>query len=171
MNGCEYWTIKKAEHWRTDAFELWCWRRLLGVIWTARRSNQSILKEINPEFSLEEWMLKLQNSGQLMRRANSLEKTHAGKDRRWEEKGTTGDEMVGWHCWLNGHELEKAPGDCEGQGTLEYCSSCGKQELDMTEQLNNNIWNNFVCSDDEAMGEGHLISVHTRDATAQWSGT
>ena len=71
------WTIKKAEHQRTDAFELWCWRRLFRVPWTEKRSNQSILKEINPEYSLEELMLKLklQYSGHLMRRANSLEKT------------------------------------------------------------------------------------------------
>ena len=137
MYGCESWNIKKDELQRIDAFELWCWRRLLGVVWTARRSNQSILKEINPEFSLEEWMLKLQNSGQLMRRANSLEKTHAGKDRRWEEKGTTGDEMVGWHCWLNGHEFKQTPRDCEGQGRLASCSPWGHKELDRTERLNN----------------------------------
>ena len=78
--GCESWTIKKAEHRRTDAFELWCWRRLLRVPWTARRSNQSILKEINPEYSLEGLMLKLQYFGHLIRRTDSLEKTHAGKD-------------------------------------------------------------------------------------------
>ena len=75
MYGCESWTIKKAEHQRTDAFELWCWRRLLRVSWTARRSNQSILKEINPEHSFEVLMLKLQQFGHLMWRDNSLEKT------------------------------------------------------------------------------------------------
>ena len=77
MYGCESWTIKKAEHRRTDAFELWCWRSLLRVPWTARRSNQSILKEISPGCSLEGLMLKLklQYFGHLMRRANSLEKT------------------------------------------------------------------------------------------------
>ena len=77
MYGCESWTIQKAEHRRIDAFELWCWRRLLGVPWTARRSNQSILKEINPEYSFEGLMLKLklQYFGHLMRRASSLEKT------------------------------------------------------------------------------------------------
>ena len=67
------WTIKKVEHWRIDAFELWCWRRLLRVPWTARRSNQSILKETNPEYSLEGLMLKFQHVGHLMRRADSLE--------------------------------------------------------------------------------------------------
>ena len=75
MYGCKNWTIKKAEHQRIDAFELWCWRRLLRVPWTARRSNQSILKEINPEYSLEGLMLKLQDFGQLMGRVNSFEKT------------------------------------------------------------------------------------------------
>ena len=77
MYGCESWTIKKVEHWRTDDFELWCWRRLLRVSWTARRSNQSILKEISPEYSLERLMLKLklQYFGHLMQRVDSLEKT------------------------------------------------------------------------------------------------
>ena len=77
MYGCESWTIKKAECERTDAFELWCWRRLLRLPWTARRSNQSILKEISPQCSLEElmWKLKLQYFGHLMRRADSFEKT------------------------------------------------------------------------------------------------
>ena len=75
MYGCESWTIKKAEHRRIDAFELWCWRRLLRVPWTARRSNKPILKEINPEYSLEGLMLKLQYFGHLMHRADSLEKT------------------------------------------------------------------------------------------------
>ena len=85
--GYESWTIKKVEHWRTDAFELSCWIRLLRAPWTAR-SNQSILKEINPEYSLEGLMLKLQFLGHLMRRANSLEKTNAGKD--WGDGGGRG---------------------------------------------------------------------------------
>ena len=99
MYSCESWTIKKAEQQRIDAFELWCWRRLLRVPWTARRSNQSILKEIRPEYSLEGLMLKLKLRyfGHLMQRADSLEKTlMLGKDRR-QEKGTTEYEMVGWH--------------------------------------------------------------------------
>ena len=80
--GCESWTIKKAEHRRTDASKLWCWRRLLRLPWTARKSYQSILKEINPEYSLEGLMLKLklQYFGHLMQRATSVEKTDAGKD-------------------------------------------------------------------------------------------
>ena len=93
---CENWTIKKAECWRADAFELWCWRRLLKVPWTARRPNKSILKEISPEYSLEGLMLqlKLQYFGHLMQRADSLEDPDAGKDWRQKEKGTTENEMV-----------------------------------------------------------------------------
>ena len=109
MYGCESWTIKKAECWRIDAFELWCWRRLWRVPWTARRSNQSILKEISPEYSLEGLMLKLklQHFGHLMWRADSFEKTvMLGKIEGREEKGMTGDEMVGWHHQFNGHEFE-----------------------------------------------------------------
>ena len=107
MYGCESWTVKKAESQRMDAFELWCWRRLLRVPWTARRSNQSILKEISPGISLEGMMLKLklQYSGHLMGSVDSLEKTDAGRD--WgQEKGTTEDEMAGWHHRLDGHEFE-----------------------------------------------------------------
>ena len=98
MYGCESWTIKKAEHQRIDAFELWCWRRLLRVLWTARRSNQSIVKEISPEYSLEGLMLKLklQYFGHLMQRTDSWKDPDAGKDWRREEKGMTEDEMVGW---------------------------------------------------------------------------
>ena len=91
MYGCESWTVKKGECRRIDAFELWCWRRLLRVPWTARRSNQSILKEISPEFSLEELTLKLKLLDYLMRRANSLEKTLMlgkieGRRRRGQQK-------------------------------------------------------------------------------------
>ena len=106
MYGCKSWTIKKAEPRRIDAFELWYWR-FLRVPWTARRS---ILKEINPEYSLEGLMLKLklQYFGHLMWRTDSLEKTlMLGKT---GERGTTEDEMVGWHHWLDGHESEKALG-------------------------------------------------------------
>ena len=108
MYGCESWTVKKAERRRTHAFELWCWRRLLRVPWTARRSNQSILKEMGPGCSLEGMMLKLklQYFGHLMRRVDSLEKTDAGRDWRQEEKGMTEDEMAGWHHRLNGRESE-----------------------------------------------------------------
>ena len=98
MYGCESWIVKKAQSQRIDAFELWCWRRLLRVPWTARRSNQSILKEISPGCSLEGLMLKLklQYFGHLIQRADSFEKTlMLGKGQ--EEKGTTEDEMVRWH--------------------------------------------------------------------------
>ena len=99
MYGCESWTVKKAERQRIDAFELWCWRSLVRVPWTARRSNQSILKEISPEYTLEEQMLKLKLHyfGHLMRRTDSLEKTVILGKTRQEEKGITEDEMVGWH--------------------------------------------------------------------------
>ena len=104
MYGRESWTIKKDERQRIDAFEPWCWRRLLRVPWTARRYNQSILKEISPEYSLEGLILKLklQYFGHLMGRANSLEKSLMlgkieGRKRRGREKGMTEDEMVGWH--------------------------------------------------------------------------
>ena len=106
MYGCESWTIKKAERRRIDAFELWCWRRLLRVPWTARKS---ILKEISPGCSLEGLMLKLklQYFGHLMQRADLFEKIlMLGKIRGREEKGTTEDETVGWHQWLNEHEFE-----------------------------------------------------------------
>ena len=98
MYGCESWTIKKAEHWRTDAFELWCWRRLLRVCWTARRSNQSILKEISPECSLEGLMLKLklQYFGHLIRGADSLEKTLMLERLRAEGEG----DDRGWDGWM-----------------------------------------------------------------------
>ena len=132
MYGCDSWTIKKAECQRIDAFELWCWRRLLRVPWTARRSNQSILKEISPDYSLEG--LKLQNFGHLMQKTDSLEKTDAGKDWRQEEKGMTEDEMVGWHHWLDGHKFEQALGIGDGQGRLACCSPWGlKESSDTTE--------------------------------------
>ena len=131
MYGCESWTIKKTECWRTDTLELWCWRRLLRVPWTARRSNQSILKEINPKYSLQGLMLKLQSFGHMMPRANSLEKTLMlgkieGRRRGWQ------DEMVGWHHWLNGHELEQTLGGSGGRGNLPCCSLWGHKESDMT---------------------------------------
>ena len=108
--GCESWTIMKTECWRIDAFELWCWRRLLRVPWTARRSNQSILKEISPEYSLEglRLKLKLQYFGHLMWTKSWLigKDPDAGKDWGQEEKGMTEDEMVGLYHQLNGHESE-----------------------------------------------------------------
>ena len=108
LYGCESWTIQKAEHWRINAFQLWCWRRLLRVPWTERKSNQSILKKISPEYTLEGLMLKLklQYFGHLMQRTDSLEETLMLKEWRPEEKGTSEDEMFGWHHQLSGHEFE-----------------------------------------------------------------
>ena len=127
MYGCESWTIKKVEHWRIDAFELRCWRRPLRVPWTARRSNQSFLNEISPEYSLERLMLKLklQYLGHLMQRAVIGKDPDVGKDWGQEEKGTTENEMVGRHHWLNGHELGWTPGVVDGQGGLECLRSWG----------------------------------------------
>ena len=126
MYGCESWTIKKAECWRVDAFELWCWRILLRVPWTSR-SNQSILKEISLEYSLEGLMLKLklQYFGHLIQSWLIRKDSKAEKHWRQEEKEMTEGKMVGWHHWLNGHEFEQAPGDGEGQGSLACCSPWG----------------------------------------------
>ena len=114
-----------------------CWRRLLRVPWPSRRSNQSVLKEISPEYSLEALMLKLRRQyfGHLMQ-TDSLEKTDAGKDWRQKEKGTTEDQIVGWHHQLDGHEFEQASGVGDGQGSLACCSPWGRKELDTTEWLN-----------------------------------
>jgi len=132
------WAIKKAKRQRTDGFELWCWRRLLRVPWTARRSNQSILKEISPECSLEGLMLKLklQYFDHLMQRPDSFEKTLMLRDWRQEEKGMIEDEMVGWHHQLNEQEFEQALGVGDGQGSLARYSPRGRKELDTTEWLN-----------------------------------
>ena len=138
MYGCESWTIKKAEHWRIDAFELWYWWRVLRVPWTAMRSNQSILKEISPEYSLEGLMLKLklQYFGHLIRRTDSFEitlmlgKIEGRRRRGWQ------DEMVEWHHWLNGDEFEQTVGVGDGQGGLACCGSWGCKESDTTERLN-----------------------------------
>ena len=132
MHGCENWTIKKAKYRRTDAFELWCWKRLLRVPWTARRSNQSILKEISPGCSLVRLILKLklQYFGHLMQRADSLEKAESGKDWGQEEKGVTEDKMVGWPHRLNGHGFGWTLGVGDGQGGLVCWGSWGCKELD-----------------------------------------
>ena len=138
MYGCESWTAKKAEHWRIDAFEVWCWRRLLRVRWTARRSNQSIEKEISPGCSLE---------GVTEAEAPVLWPPHtkswligkdsdAGRDWGQEEKGTIWDEMAGWHHGLDECEYEWTPGVGDRQGGLACCDSWGRKESDTTEQLN-----------------------------------
>ena len=136
MYCSESWTIKKAECRKIDVFKLWCWRRPLRIPWTERRSNQSILKEISPEYSLEGLMmkLKLQYFGHLMQRIDSKD-PDAGKDWRWEEKGVTEDEMIEWHHRLNGHEFEQTPEDSEGQRSLVCCSPLDCKDLYMTERL------------------------------------
>ena len=121
MYGCESWTIQKAEHQRIDAFELWCWRRLLRVPWTARRSNQSILKEISPEYSLEQLMLKLklQHFGHLIRRTDSLEKTlmlgkiegrrkRGQKRMRWFDGTTNLMSLSKFWEWVRDREVQRA---------------------------------------------------------------
>ena len=133
MYGCESWTIKKIENGRIEAFKLWCWRRLLRVPWTARRSNQSILKEINPEHSFEGLMLKLklQYFDHLMWRTDSRRRPCNWERLRVWEKRATEDEMVGWHHWLNTHEFEQTLGDSEGQGSL-HAAVPGVSESDAT---------------------------------------
>ena len=146
MYGCESWTVKKAEHRSIDTFELWCWRRLLRVLWTVRRSNQSILKEISPGISLEGMVLKLklQDFGHLMWRVDSLEKTlmlgEIGGRR-------TKDEMAEWHHWLDGCESEWTPGISDGQGRPGVLWFMGSQRVgqDWATELN---WTelNVLCS-------------------------
>ena len=135
--GCESWTIKKAQGWRIDGFGLWCWRRLLRVTWTARRSNESILKEISPGCSLEGLMLKLklQYYGHLMQTAASLEKTlMLGKIEGRKRRGRQ-DKMAGWHHRLDGQGFGWTLGVGDGQGGLVCCGSWGHKESDTTERL------------------------------------
>ena len=142
MYGCESWTVKKAECWRIDAFELWCWRRLLRVPCTTRRSNQSnhsILREISPGCSLEGMMLKLKLQYFWPPHAKSWltgKDSDAGRDWGQEEKGTTEDEMAGWHHRLDGREFEWTPGDGDGHGGLACWDSWGCKESGTTEWLN-----------------------------------
>ena len=153
--GCENWTVKKAERQRIDAFELWCWRRLLRVPWTARRSNQCILNSC------------LGFIGRTYAEAETpvLWPPHAkswliGKDsdarRDWEqeEKGTTEDEMAGWHHRLDGHEFEWTLGVGDGQGALVCCNSWGRKESDTTEWLNwiELNWAPLVCQESLEIG-------------------
>ena len=144
---CGSWTIKKAERQRIfDAFELQCWRRLLKVPWTARRSNQSILREINPEYSLEgqRLKLKLQYFGHLMQKTTCWKSPDAGKDWGQKEKRASDDKMAGWHHQCNEHELGQTMGDGEGQGGLACCSPWSCKESNTTGLLNNNNKINWI---------------------------
>ena len=140
MYGCESWTIKKAECWRIDVFELRCWRRFLRVCWTARRSNQSILKEISPGCSLEGLMLnlKLQYFGHLMRRADSFDSSRSFEKTlmlgKIEGRRRKGRQRMTWQ--LNGHGFGWTPGVGDGQEGLGSCGSWGCKESDMPEWLN-----------------------------------
>ena len=138
-NGSESWTLKKAECQRIDTFKLWCWRTLLRAPWTARRSNQSIFREINPDYSLEGLMLKLKRQyfGHRMRTDHSLEKSWCWKDWGQKEKKAPEDEMAGWHHRGYGHEFGQTPRDGEGQGGLACCNPWCQKEWEMIGQLNN----------------------------------
>ena len=135
------WELDCEESWapKNWCFEMWCWKRLLRVPWTARRSNQSILKEISPRISLEGMMLKLklQYFGHLMQRVDSLEKTlmlgSIGSRWRREQQKIR---WLDWHHWLHGREFEWTPGGGDGQGDLVCCNSWGHKESDMTDRLN-----------------------------------
>ena len=139
MYGCESWTIKKAEHQRTNAFELWCWRRLLSPL------NSREIKPVNPKGN-QSWIfierIDAEAEAPVLWPLNAkrwlvVKDPDSGKVRRQEEKGTTEDEMVGWHHWLNGHEFEQTPEDREGQRRLACCSLWGHKEWDTSERLNN----------------------------------
>ena len=141
MYRCETWTKKKAER-PNDAFKLWCWRRLLRVPWTTSWSNQSILKEISPEYSLEGLMLKLKlqppdASSQLIGKRlwywERLKTGGKGDDRGWDGWMAS---LAGWHHWLDGRESEWTPGVGDGQGGLACFDSWGRKESDTTERLN-----------------------------------
>ena len=145
MYGCESWTVKKAELRSIDAFELWCWRRLLRVPWTARRSSQSILKDISPGISLEGLMLKLKllYFGHLMRRVDSLEKTLmlggiGVRKKRGRQRIRWLDGITDWWTWV-----EWTPRVGEGQGGLACWDSWGHKESDTSERLN---WTEPYCS-------------------------
>ena len=145
------WTIKKAEHQRIDAFELWCWRRLLRVPWTAKRSNQSKGDQSWVFFGRTD--VKAETPVLWPPHAKSWligKDSDAGRDWGQEEKGTTEDEMAGWHHWLNGRESEWTPGVGDGQGGLACCDSWGHKQSDMTERLNwtelNYVNINYLCN-------------------------
>ena len=146
MYNCKSSAIKKAECWTIDAFKLWCWRRLLRVPWTVRRSNQSILKK--PILNIGRTDAEAEAPVFWSSCANSWligKFPDAGKDWGQKEKRVSEDEMAGWHHQCNGHELGQTLGDGEGQWGLVCCSPWGHKELDMTERLSNNLNNSRWC--------------------------
>ena len=149
MYGCESWTLKKAECWRIDAFELWCWRRLLRGPWTSRRSSQSILKEISPGCSLEGLILLPPHVKSWLIGKDS----DPGRDWGQEEKGMTEDKMAGWHHRFNRCEFEWTPGVGDGQGGLVCCDSWGRKESDTTEWLN---WSELNWTERESIAIAFL---------------
>ena len=148
------WSIKIAEHQRNDAFALWCWRRLLRVPWTAKRSSQSILKEISPGIFLRNDA----KAETLVLRSPHAKSWLIGKEsdpgRDWgqEKKGTTEDEMAGWHHWLDGRESGWTPGVGDGHGGLVRWDSWGCKESDTTERLN---WTEWMCNTEILFLNGH----------------
>ena len=163
MYGCESWTVKKAEHWRIDAFELWCWRRLLRVPWT---------KDIQPVHSEGDQPWDFFGRNDAKAEAPVLWPPHAkswligkysdaGRDWGQEEKGTPKDEMAGWHHRLDGHESGWTPLDGDGQGGLACCDSWGHKELDPTERL---YWTEQMKSESES---SHHSLVP--DSAAAWT--
>ena len=166
MCECESWTVKKAGCWRIDAFALWCWRRLLRVPWTERRSNQSILKEISPEYSLEGVMLKLklQYFGHLMLRTDLLEKTLIlGKIEGRRRRGQQRMRWLGGITELMNMSLSMlVMGVGNGQGSLACCSSWGHKESDTTEQLSwtelrVQLFNSIILKDLKELNEFHHL--------------
>ena len=138
MYGCESWTIKKAKHWRIDAFELWCWRRLLSLL------DCKEIKPVNPNGN-QSWLFIGRTDAEAetpivwppdAKNWLTGKDRDAGKDWRQEEKGTIEDEMVGWHHWINGHEFEQAPRAGDEQGSLACCSPWGCKESDTSKWLN-----------------------------------
>ena len=148
MYGCESWTVKKAEHWRIDAFELWCWRRLFFFFFLEKTLESPLdCKEIQPVHSKGDQSWVFFGGTDAEAESPVLWPPHvkswligkdsdAGRDWGQEEKGTTEDEMAGWHHWLYGREFEWTPGVGDGQGGLGCCNSWGRKESDMTELLN-----------------------------------
>ena len=166
MYGCESWTIKKAECQRIDAFEPWCWRGLLRVPWIARRSNQSILKEINPECSLEGLMLKLklQSFGHLLQRTDSLQKTlilgkiEGGRRRGWQWDGWMASPTQWTWVWASSRSWWY-------KGSLACCGQWGHRESDTTEGLN---WTQFLSA---VYWRGLLFLLTYTDALEGWGST